>query len=619
MMSESNKIQDELKDYLSKSDFESAFQVLKRNPMVPLTLDDAQGLLNNLDKVEPPDAADITGMKRVESSNLIYKRLQRQNVLRGFGYVEKAYPENSTDISPLRLEELTGLPISSLTPKQRTTYWRLAGVALCSAEYIIGTQLGIDPLFTLIPGTFFLFGLDQLLYKGAFFETFYQTLVPEYKNKVIAHEAGHFFIAYLLGLPVSNCVTSAWDARKYPEIRGQAGTIFNDGKLIEEMKSSKVSRGSLDRLSVVLMAGIAAEALKFGNAEGGTVDEQELFSLLTQVQPPWNLIRIQGQARWAAVQALLLIKEHQRAYDALFEALCENKSVGDCVLAIERNLPPVLPALERSEQRKNMMKELERNSLLNFVQKITYRVGGLEDDSESESDMYTSTTATDVTTTATTLTKEGYVTRSPVVVSTSSSKSGTASLPPSATPPIIITSTSSASSTTITPDVTENEIGVSVPVSKSPLSPSPVVTSVSSEAVTRFTEIVKLLETATLEGKVNVTEKDVSTGGGIWVNGLRTYDDTVLGGSSVASSTGMPTPLGVGSVALPKPVPGWETKVQEAMLAKPVRGVDLLKTHRSFLSKRLDNQKKFNSQQVRMMIILLLYFCCYLLYIALFW
>jgi hypothetical protein len=136
--------------------------------------------------------------------------------------------------------------------------------------------------------------------------------------------------------------------------------------------------------------------------------------------------------------------------------------------------------------------------------------------------------------------------------------------------------------------------------------------------VTRFSEIVKLLETATLEGKVNVTEKDVSTGGGIWVNGLRTYDDTVLGGSSVASSTGVPTPLGAGSVALPKPIPGWETKVQEAMLAKPVRGVDLLKTHRSFLSKRLDNQKKFNSQQVRMMIILLVYFCCYLLYIALF-
>lgn len=586
-MSESNKVHDELKDYLSKSDFESAFQVLKRNPMVPLTLDDAKGLLNNLDKVEPLDINDVTGIKRVESSNLIYKRLQRQQVLRGFGCVEKAYPENSTDISPLRLEELTGLPISSLTPKQRTTYWRLAGVALCSAEYFIGTQLGIDPLFTLIPGTFFLFGLDQLLYKGAFFETFYQSLVPEYKKKVIAHEAGHFFIAYLLGLPVSNCVTNAWDARKYPEIRGQAGTIFNDGKLIDEMKSSKVSRGSLDRLSVVLMAGIAAEALKFGNAEGGTVDEQELFSLLTQVQPPWNLIRVQGQARWAAVQALLLIKEHQKAYDALFEALCENKSVGDCVLVIERNLPAVLPARERSEQRKSLIKELERNSLLSFVQKITYRVGGLE---ESPIEVEAGADADITGSPSTELTKEGYIFRKSAV--TKPTLAPPVDVPVSLSPvstPIIVTvpPTTTATTTTVTADVTENEIGSSVTTK------TPVVDS--TEAVTRFTEIVKLLEEATVEGKVNITDQDVSTGGGIWVNGLRTYDETLLNDLSV------PTPLGTGSIALPKPVPGWESKVQEALVKlsqEPVNSTDLLKSHRSFLTKRLDNQKKYNSQQV---------------------
>ena len=60
------------------------------------------------------------------------------------------------------------------------------------------------------------------------------------------------------------------------------------------MSKQKVSRSSLDRLSIVLMAGIAAEAYEFGNSEGGAIDEQELFALLTQVQPPWNLIRIQG-------------------------------------------------------------------------------------------------------------------------------------------------------------------------------------------------------------------------------------------------------------------------------------------------------------------------------------
>jgi hypothetical protein len=78
-------------------------------------------------------------------------------------------------------------------------------------------------------------GVDQLFYKGAAFETVYRTLFPEYGSKIIAHEAGHFLIAYLLGVPVRECVTNAWDARLNPDIKGQAGTIFFDSKLAEEM------------------------------------------------------------------------------------------------------------------------------------------------------------------------------------------------------------------------------------------------------------------------------------------------------------------------------------------------------------------------------------------------
>merc|ERR1711871_1340995 len=126
---------------------------------------------------------------------------------------------------------------------------------------------------------------------------------------------------------------------------GQAGTVFFDNRLAEEISRGKVTRSSLDRMSVVVMAGIAAEALKFGRAEGGAADERTLIGFLSSVQPPWNMLRVQGQARWGVTQAILLIQEHQESYDAVVEALREKKNVGECVKAIEDNLPKLLPAV----------------------------------------------------------------------------------------------------------------------------------------------------------------------------------------------------------------------------------------------------------------------------------
>lgn len=271
-----------------------------------------------------------------------------------------------------------GMSITSLTPMQRTTYWRLAGIGFCLLEFAFGKFAGIDPLTTLIPATFALFSVDQIFYRGAAFESVYQKAFPEYKKKIIYHEAGHFLLAYLLGIPVRGCVTNAWDARKYPDIKGQAGTIFYDPKLADELLNQKITRSSLDRMSVVIMGGIAAEAIRFGKAEGGAVDEQSLVGFLTSIQPPWNNLRIQGQARWAAMQAILLIREHEKSYDALCLALEEGKSVGDAILAIEENLPSVLPSSQRINDRKIRKKTMESDLLMRYIQKITWKVGGIE-------------------------------------------------------------------------------------------------------------------------------------------------------------------------------------------------------------------------------------------------
>lgn len=254
-----------------RRDFEACYLLLKRNPMLSLDIKAFQTLLNNIDGVG-------TGgdEEKIEITSSIYKRFSRQKVLKGFGCIDGDYPEATSDISPAKLEEIAGIPISALTPKERTTYWRLAGIFLCLAEYGIGKTLGIDPLYTLIPLTFLVFLSDQIWLKGAGFESVYQRLFPEYRRKIVYHEAGHFLLAYLLGVPVRDCITSAWQARKNKEIKGQAGTVFYDTRVAEELSKQQISRSSINRLSVVIMAGVAAEANEFGRTEGGVADEQSL-------------------------------------------------------------------------------------------------------------------------------------------------------------------------------------------------------------------------------------------------------------------------------------------------------------------------------------------------------
>ena len=191
-----NQVLNEMRNELKSGNYHTAYQILKRNPMLHTNNEDMTLFLNNLDDIVSTEennkminnnnnpmfnpngglGNNERMQKVVDVSNFLYRRFQRSNILKGFGSVDnRSYPETSTEISPMKLEEITGLPITSLTPKQRNTYWRLGGILLFVFEYILGNQIGVDPLLTFIPGTFFLLGVDQLFYKGAYFEvsTFY--------------------------------------------------------------------------------------------------------------------------------------------------------------------------------------------------------------------------------------------------------------------------------------------------------------------------------------------------------------------------------------------------------------------------------------------------------------
>jgi hypothetical protein len=154
------------------------------------------------------------------------------------------------------------------------------------------------------------------------------------------HEACHFLAAYLLGCPIEACLLDVWRAASDTRFSGAAGTVFFDPDLGEAMTTGTVTREIIDRYSVVVMAGIAAEAAQYGRAEGGQADEQALVSLLASLDggKTWDLARIRNQARWASSQALLLLRENGIAYKRLCEALERGDGVGGCVMAIEAGL-----------------------------------------------------------------------------------------------------------------------------------------------------------------------------------------------------------------------------------------------------------------------------------------
>lgn len=139
-------------------------------------------------------------------------------------------------------------------------------------------------------------------------------------------------------------VLSAWAAlqdKRFGSRQVSAGTSFFDPDLSMQINSNgKLTRSALDRYSIIVMAGIAAEAEQYGGADGGAGDELALVSFLSRLNSggtvSWNSDSIRNQARWGALQAVLMIRQYRPAYDALVDALERGGTLGDCVYAIEK-------------------------------------------------------------------------------------------------------------------------------------------------------------------------------------------------------------------------------------------------------------------------------------------
>ncbi|CAK9157172.1 unnamed protein product [Ilex paraguariensis] len=140
--------------------------------------------------------------------------------------------------------------------------------------------------------------------------------------------------AFLMGCPIRGVILDPIVAMQMG-IQGQAGTQFWDEKLQNELAEGRLSGTAFDRYCMVLFAGIAAEALVYGEAEGGENDENLFRSVCVLLEPPLSKAQMSNQARWSVLQSYNLLKWHKHAHRAAVKALESGGSLSQVIRSIE--------------------------------------------------------------------------------------------------------------------------------------------------------------------------------------------------------------------------------------------------------------------------------------------
>lgn len=154
----------------------------------------------------------------------------------------------------------------------------------------------------------------------------------EQRERVLHHEAGHFLAAYFLGIPITGYSLTAWEAfrQKQP---GKGGVQFDTTALEKGGQKPNQINLMLDRFCTVWCAGMAAEILSYGNAEGGEDDRSQLQAILQELGYPKH--QREQKQEWATLQAKSLIERNQEAYQALIKVMRQGASVESCEQIIQ--------------------------------------------------------------------------------------------------------------------------------------------------------------------------------------------------------------------------------------------------------------------------------------------
>ncbi|XP_047155050.1 uncharacterized protein LOC124826300 [Vigna umbellata] len=153
----------------------------------------------------------------------------------------------------------------------------------------------------------------------------FSSFFPDYQERITRHEAAHFLIAYLLGLPILD----------YSLDIGKEHVNLIDERLEKLIYSGQLDSKELDRLAVVSMAGLAAEGLTYDKVVGQSADLFTLQRFINRTKPPLSKDQQQNLTRWAVLFAASLLKNNKVLHEALMEAMAKKANVLECIQTIE--------------------------------------------------------------------------------------------------------------------------------------------------------------------------------------------------------------------------------------------------------------------------------------------
>ncbi|HEY9612687.1 ATP-dependent Zn protease [Allocoleopsis sp.] len=213
------------------------------------------------------------------------------------------------------------------------------GVFGMTLSALLGPMFNISPVIPAVTtlGVLSLATLDSFNFQGKGATLLIDWLAgtrSQHRDRILRHEAGHFLVAYLLGIPITGYTLTAWEAFKQGQ-PGLGGVTFDTEVLSPDVLDVRQLQLTLDRFCKVWMAGIAAETLVYGSAEGGVEDRQKLRETLTLLGRQGS--EFQLKERLAIRQAQTLIQEHWESYEALVAALEQRASVAECYQVIQQH------------------------------------------------------------------------------------------------------------------------------------------------------------------------------------------------------------------------------------------------------------------------------------------
>ncbi|KAK7334707.1 hypothetical protein VNO80_26468 [Phaseolus coccineus] len=265
-----------------------------------------------------------------------YKFLKDRGFLPNFGKCRNIVLEGTRKVTPDVLSYSTGLEVTKLAPKK----WGLSdGSSIVLAAFLGGVSFLITQGIDLRPNLAVILGLAaaDAIFLGGTCLAQISSYWPPFRRRILVHEAGHLLTAYLMGCPIRGVILDPIVAMQMG-IQGQAGTQFWDEKVANNLAEGRLDGTAFDRYCMVLFAGIAAEALVYGEAEGGENDENLFRGICLLLDPPLSTAEMSNQARWSVLQSYNLLKWHRAAHRAAIKALESGGSMSVVIRSIEETL-----------------------------------------------------------------------------------------------------------------------------------------------------------------------------------------------------------------------------------------------------------------------------------------